>query len=121
MASIPLPGGGMRKHDSTSSRHLPPLPMAAIPLTPEQINGLPAVLPGWRLENGKLLRDFRFADFSEAFGFMARVALAAETLGHHPEWSNVWNRVSIALTTHDTGGLSNLDLELAGRIDGMVG
>ena len=94
--------------------------MAAIPLTPEQINALPGELSGWRLENGKLQRELRFADFSEAFGFMARVALAAEALGHHPEWSNVWNRVSIALTTHDTGGLSSLDLELARRIDQLL-
>jgi 4a-hydroxytetrahydrobiopterin dehydratase len=94
--------------------------MSATPLTPEQINALSAELPQWRLQNGKLQREFRFADFSEAFGFMARVALAAETLGHHPEWSNVWNRVSIALTTHDTGGLSSLDLELARHIDRLL-
>jgi 4a-hydroxytetrahydrobiopterin dehydratase len=94
--------------------------MAATPLTPEQINGLSASLPNWSLVNGKLQRELRFADFSEAFGFMARVALAAEAMGHHPEWSNVWNRVTIALTTHDTGGLSNLDVELARRIDGLL-
>jgi 4a-hydroxytetrahydrobiopterin dehydratase len=94
--------------------------MAATPLTPEQINGLSASLPTWSLVNGKLQRELRFADFSEAFGFMARVALAAEALGHHPEWSNVWNRVTIALTTHDTGGLSSLDVELARRIDALV-
>lgn len=94
--------------------------MAAIPLTPEQIHGLATVLPAWQLVNGKLQRELRFADFSEAFGFMARVALAAEALGHHPEWSNVWNRVTIALTTHDTGGLSTLDVELARRIDHLV-
>jgi 4a-hydroxytetrahydrobiopterin dehydratase len=68
-----------------------------------------------------LQRTFRFADFSEAFGFMVRVALAAETLGHHPEWSNVWNRVTIALTTHDLGGLSSLDIELARRIEALAG
>ena len=94
--------------------------MAATPLTPEQINALPAQLPAWSVVGGKLQRELRFADFSEAFGFMARVALAAEALGHHPEWSNVWNRVRIALTTHDTGGLSNLDVELARRIDALV-
>jgi 4a-hydroxytetrahydrobiopterin dehydratase len=94
--------------------------MAAIPLTPEQINALPAALPEWSLVNGTLQRELRFTDFSEAFGFMARVALAAEALGHHPEWSNVWNRVSIALTTHDTGGLTNLDLELARRINHLL-
>ena len=78
-------------------------------------------LDGWDLDGGKLHRELRFADFSEAFGFMARVALAAESMGHHPEWSNVWNRVSIDLTTHDTGGLSDLDVELARRIDGFAG
>ncbi len=94
--------------------------MAAQPLTPAQIDQLALDLPRWSLVNGKLHRDFRFSDFSEAFGFMSRVALAAETLGHHPEWSNVWNRVVIELTTHDTGGLSNLDLELARRIDDLL-
>ncbi|MEB3264502.1 MAG: 4a-hydroxytetrahydrobiopterin dehydratase [Synechococcus sp.] len=94
--------------------------MAATPLTPEQINALPAALPEWTVVNGKLQRELRFHDFSEAFGFMTRVALAAEAMGHHPEWSNVWNRVNIALTTHDTGGLSTLDVELAGRIDSMI-
>ena len=71
--------------------------------------------------NGKLRRDLRFANFVEAFGFMSRVALLAEAMGHHPEWSNVWNRVVIELTTHDTGGLSNLDVQLAQRIDALVG
>ena len=93
---------------------------AAQPLTAAQIEALPDALPGWSLLNGKLHRELSFADFSEAFGFMARVALAAEALGHHPEWSNVWNRVTINLTTHDTGGLSDLDLELARRIDGFL-
>ena len=95
--------------------------MAAQPLTAAEIDALPADLPGWSVVNGKLHRTFKFADFSEAFGFMARVALAAEALGHHPEWSNVWSTVVIDLTTHDTGGLSNLDKELAGRINGFVG
>jgi 4a-hydroxytetrahydrobiopterin dehydratase len=57
----------------------------------------------------------------EAFGFMAQVALIAEAMGHHPEWSNVWNRVTIELTTHDTGGLSDLDLQLAQRINALAG
>jgi 4a-hydroxytetrahydrobiopterin dehydratase len=94
--------------------------MAAIPLTPEQIIQLGRDLPAWRLHNGKLHRELRFADFNAAFGFMCQVALAAEKLGHHPEWSNVWNRVVIDLTTHDTGGLSTLDVELAQRIDGIA-
>jgi 4a-hydroxytetrahydrobiopterin dehydratase len=95
--------------------------MAAQPLAPAQIDDLANTLPAWALVEGKLQRQFRFADFSEAFGFMSRVALAAEALGHHPEWSNVWNRVTIALTTHDTGGLSDLDVALARRIDAIAG
>ncbi len=95
--------------------------MAAQPLTPADIEALSEALPRWSLVSGKLHREFRFADFSEAFGFMTRVALAAEALNHHPEWSNVWNRVVIELTTHDTGGLSNLDLALARRIDRLLG
>ena len=62
----------------------------------------------------------KFVDFSEAFGFMARVALLAEAMGHHPEWSNVWNRVSIDLVTHDLGGISSLDQQMAERIDAMA-
>jgi 4a-hydroxytetrahydrobiopterin dehydratase len=95
--------------------------MAAQPLSASQIAALAAELPAWSLVNGKLHRELRFADFSQAFGFMARVALAAEQLGHHPEWSNVWNRVVIDLTTHDTGGLSDLDVALARRIDELLG
>jgi 4a-hydroxytetrahydrobiopterin dehydratase len=95
--------------------------MAAQLLSTAQIASLSSELPDWTLREGKLHRELRFADFSAAFGFMARVALAAEALGHHPEWCNVWNRVTINLTTHDTGGLSNLDVELARRIDGCVG
>lgn len=94
--------------------------MAAIPLTPDQIQALPQQLPAWSLVNGKLRRELRFADFVEAFGFMSRVALVAEAMGHHPEWSNVWNQVVIELTTHDTGGLSNLDVQLAQRINDLV-
>jgi 4a-hydroxytetrahydrobiopterin dehydratase len=93
----------------------------ANPLTAVEVHALAERLPQWTLQNGKLHRDLRFADFSEAFAFMTRVALAAEQLNHHPEWSNVWNRVTIDLTTHDTGGLSNLDVELAGRIDALLG
>ena len=95
--------------------------MSAQPLDAAAIAALATDLPDWSLVNGKLHRQFRFADFSAAFGFMTRVALAAESLGHHPEWSNVWNRVSIDLTTHDTGGLSTLDRDLASRIDRIAG
>ncbi|MFN9621653.1 MAG: 4a-hydroxytetrahydrobiopterin dehydratase [Cyanobacteriota bacterium] len=95
--------------------------MAAVALTSMDIDALSDTLPAWERVENRLQRHFRFADFSEAFAFMVRVALVAETLGHHPEWSNVWNRVTIALTTHDTGGLSNLDVEFARRIDALAG
>jgi 4a-hydroxytetrahydrobiopterin dehydratase len=94
--------------------------MAALALTASEIQELAETLPAWSLVDGRLQRQFSFADFCEAFGFMTRVALVAEHLGHHPEWSNVWNRVTIALTTHDIGGLSNLDVELARRIDALA-
>jgi len=94
--------------------------MAAVLLTADQIAALPQDLPLWNLVVGKLRRELRFADFVEAFGFMARVALVSEAMGHHPEWSNVWNRVTIELTTHDAGGLTNLDLQLARRIDALA-
>ena len=79
-------------------------------------------LPGWTwdAEARAIRRRFRFADFSEAFGFMTRVALAAEKADHHPDWSNVWNRVEIALTTHDAGGLTARDLSLAREIDALA-
>jgi len=82
---------------------------------------LAASLPDWRLVEGRdaLARSFRFKDFSEAWGFMARVALLAEAQDHHPEWSNVWNRVEIVLSTHDAGGLSARDVRLAKAIDGL--
>jgi 4a-hydroxytetrahydrobiopterin dehydratase len=94
--------------------------MAASLLSPEEIAALASALPGWQVGEGRLRREFRFADFSEAFGFMSRVALAAEALGHHPDWSNVWNRVTIELTTHDAGGLTGLDQALAQRIDAIA-
>ncbi|MEM1113303.1 MAG: 4a-hydroxytetrahydrobiopterin dehydratase [Pseudomonadota bacterium] len=78
-------------------------------------------LPDWTLDEGKLYRHFVFNNFLEAFGFMTQVAMLAETLNHHPEWSNVWSRVEIHLTTHDCGGISELDFELAGRINTLLG
>ena len=80
-------------------------------------------LPDWDYVEARdaITRTLVFADFAEAFGFMARVALIAEKADHHPEWSNVYNRVEILLTTHDAGGLSPRDVELATAIDGIVG
>lgn len=92
-------------------------------LDPAARAALPGILPGWSLIEGRdaIRRGFRFRDFSEAFGFMARVALLAEKHDHHPEWSNVWNRVEITLTTHDAGGLSERDVALARAIDALLG
>lgn len=79
-------------------------------------------LPTWTHDAGKdaIRRDFRFADFSEAFGFISRVALLAEAANHHPEWSNVYNKVTIVLTTHDAGGITQKDIDLATAIDKLA-
>ncbi len=69
---------------------------------------------------GLLAREFRFQDFRQAFAFMTEVALLAEKMDHHPEWSNVYNKVSVTLTTHDVGGISGLDIQMADAIDHMV-
>ena len=87
----------------------------------KQIENALRALPGWALRDGKLHRDFEFADFSAAFGFMTRVALAAESRNHHPEWSNVWNRVSVDLVTHESGGISERDVALAQVISELAG
>ncbi len=79
-----------------------------------------AQLSGWSVVNQKLHKKFIFADFITAFGFMTKVALLAETSAHHPEWSNVYNRVTIDLTTHDSGGITQKDLALAQAIDKLV-
>ena len=81
-----------------------------------------AALSDWHLRDDKLaiVREFRFADFSAAFAFMTRVALLAEKADHHPEWSNVYNRVEITLTTHDAGGLSRRDVAMATAIDALI-
>ena len=82
-----------------------------------------AELPGWSPAAGRdaIQKSFRFEDFNQAWGFMSRVALAAEAMNHHPEWSNIYNRVEITLTTHDCGGLSERDVRLAGKIEGCSG
>lgn len=92
-------------------------------LTEAERDAALAALPPWRLRDDGLaiVRDLKFADFAEAFGFMARVAIHAEKVDHHPEWANVYNRVSVTLTTHDAGGLSLRDVALAREIDRIVG
>lgn len=80
-------------------------------------------LPDWDYDEARdaIRRNIVFTDFAEAFGFMTQVALIAERANHHPEWTNVWNRVEVLLTTHDAGGLSHRDIELAEAIDGILG
>jgi 4a-hydroxytetrahydrobiopterin dehydratase len=82
-----------------------------------------AQLPGWAAAEGReaIVKTFRFADFNQAFGFMTRIALAAEKLDHHPEWFNVYNRVEVTLATHDAGGLTELDVTLAKAMDEAAG
>ena len=80
-------------------------------------------LPGWSYdaERAAICRSFKFGDFAEAFAFMTRVAFAAEKADHHPDWSNSWNKVEIALTTHSAGGLTRRDIELAEAIEALAG
>jgi len=96
-----------------------------IKLNPEQIEKSISALNEsgaecWIIENEHLRREFVFEDFAQAFSFMTKVALLAEELDHHPNWENVFNRVSIALSTHDLGGLSSLDFELARKINAVL-
>lgn len=93
--------------------------------TPQQIalETVLAQLPYWHKADDArpaIRRVLEFADFNAAFGFMSRVAIQAEAVQHHPEWSNVWNRVEIVLTTHDAGGVTQRDIDLAGFIDGIA-
>lgn len=96
--------------------------MAIPQLTATEVETALASLPGWalRADGLAITRDFAFKDFSEAFAFMTRIALHAEKADHHPEWSNVWNKVHITLTTHDAGGLSARDAAMAEAIGGML-
>jgi 4a-hydroxytetrahydrobiopterin dehydratase len=90
-------------------------------LSDEDVRDRLAAVPGWEMGDGAIRRTFTFGNFVEAFGFMARVALLAEKANHHPEWSNVWNKVSIELTSHDAGGLTDRDRDLATAINELVG
>ena len=74
-------------------------------------------LNDWTIQNGKLNKVFKFSDFAQAFEFMSLVAIIAETMDHHPEWSNVYNKVEINLVTHSEGGITQLDIDLANKVD----
>lgn len=94
--------------------------MATPRLSPDEITARLAQLPAWTLAAGKLHREYRFATFVDAFGFMARCALVAEKRDHHPEWFNVYNRVVVDLTTHDAGGISAKDFDLAAEMERLA-
>ncbi|MEB3356365.1 MAG: 4a-hydroxytetrahydrobiopterin dehydratase [Synechococcales bacterium] len=98
-----------------------PQSKALVPLSTEELEAALPNLAGWQLQDGKLHRQFQFTDFVDAFGFMSQVALVAESMGHHPEWCNVYNQVTVDLTTHDAGGISALDVNLARRMNALVG
>jgi 4a-hydroxytetrahydrobiopterin dehydratase len=95
--------------------------MAAPPKIP--VDEALAELSGWTAAAGReaIVKSFRFADFNAAFGFMTRIALAAEKMDHHPEWSNVYNRVEVLLATHESGGVTARDVKLAKLIDAAAG
>lgn len=80
-----------------------------------------SALDNWSLDDGKLHRKFVFRDFVQAFGFMTRAAIVAEKMNHHPEWENVYKTVVVNLTTHEAGGITDLDFELAGKMDELAG
>ena len=86
-------------------------------LLDDEVAALAAELEGWQVQSGKLPREFRFANFVEAIAFIARVAVEAEALDHHPNWLNVYNRVQVELWTHALGGLSHLDFDLARKMN----
>ena len=90
-------------------------------LSDDEIQTELSKLSDWTLREGKLHREFKFESFVEAFGFMAKLALVAESLNHHPEWENVYNRVTISLQTHDVSGISNLDFAFAQAADRHFG
>jgi 4a-hydroxytetrahydrobiopterin dehydratase len=89
-------------------------------LSSEEIQAALRRIPGWSLEAGKLHREYRFADFTHAFAFMAAAATVAEKLDHHPDWQNVYSRVTIDLWTHSENGITNLDVELASRLEKLA-
>ena len=89
-------------------------------LTPDEIASALTALPAWSVVHKKLHREYTFADFIHAFGFMATAAIAIEKMNHHPEWSNVWNRVTVDLTTHDSGGITANDVKLAQLLEKLA-
>jgi len=94
--------------------------MSTLVLSPDQLDVALGQLDNWSIQNGKLHRQYQFPSFVEAFGFMSSLALVAESMGHHPEWFNVYNRVTIDLTTHDAGGITQKDVDLAKKANELA-
>lgn len=95
--------------------------MSKIPkLTQSELEAEMENLPGWSLDDEKLYKELEFKNFIDAFGFMTKVAITAEKMNHHPEWFNVYNKVQIHLTTHEAGGISENDVNLARKIDTLA-
>jgi len=90
------------------------------PIAPDELAEAVEQLDGWQLEGDALCRTFEFDDFVAAFGFMASAALVAERINHHPDWSNVYSKVTVELSTHDVGGITRLDLELAEAMNALA-
>ena len=109
-ASVQLP---------TQLSQTPPM-TAPAKLSASELTAALSQLEGWTLQNEKLHRQFQFKSFVEAFGFMSSAALVAESMNHHPEWFNVYNRVTVDLTTHDANGISAMDVTLAKRMDELA-
>jgi 4a-hydroxytetrahydrobiopterin dehydratase len=95
-------------------------PMSAPVLSTNELDAALKELGTWSIENGKLHCQFQFGSFVEAFGFMSSSALVAESMGHHPEWFNVYNRVTVDLTTHDSGGITQKDVDLARKMNELA-
>lgn len=94
--------------------------MKVAKLTRAELSSALSTLPDWAVQDGKLHREYKFPDFMHAVGFMAAAAIAIEGMNHHPEWSNVWNRVVIDLTTHDSGGITANDIALASKLEKLA-
>ena len=100
--------------------HRAKLDDGALAASLQSLNASAAAGATWTIQDGKLHKTFQFQDFSEAFGFMARAALAAESMDHHPDWSNAYKTVRVELSTHDVGGITELDFKLAEQMDRMA-
>jgi len=113
-------GGGRRAWLALLGPGLQIHPMAIQPLTPAEIKAALPALPGWKLDHDALAKEFKFGSFKEALSFMVRVGFEAEAMDHHPDWTNVYNRVAIRLNTHDAGGrVSAKDVALANKIQAL--